>query len=212
MLIKTDLREIRFEMWNGFSWHRRRQLLWKQNINICCSCTIKQFKLIIKYINKISISHQSDKCANECPIFSTKHQHKPVRVQISLQPLEAGKISWSHDIHPCMWHSSPAEDAGMTPFRSMYMFIMRSLFSCCGKFRSNMGADVSTITKTPATNRYIKGFTALMYLLFLYIEMTSLYWNSTLSVMRNCGANVTHSEFPYFLKETKATVMLKCSS
>jgi hypothetical protein len=35
-------------------------------------------------------------------------------------------------------------------FRSMYMFIMRSLFSCCrysGKFRSNVGADVSTIKK-----------------------------------------------------------------
>ena len=35
-------------------------------------------------------------------------------------------------------------------FPSMYMFIMRPLFSCCrysGKFRSNMGADVSTIKK-----------------------------------------------------------------
>jgi hypothetical protein len=35
-------------------------------------------------------------------------------------------------------------------FPSMYMFIKRSLFSCCrysGKFRSNRGADVSTIKK-----------------------------------------------------------------
>jgi len=35
-------------------------------------------------------------------------------------------------------------------FPSMYMFITRPLFSCCrysGKFRSNMGADVSTIKK-----------------------------------------------------------------
>ena len=35
-------------------------------------------------------------------------------------------------------------------FPLMYMFITRSLFSCCwysGKFRSNMGADVSTIKK-----------------------------------------------------------------
>jgi len=35
-------------------------------------------------------------------------------------------------------------------FPSMYTFITRSLFSCCwysGKFRSNMGADVSTIKK-----------------------------------------------------------------
>ena len=35
-------------------------------------------------------------------------------------------------------------------FRSMYTFITRSLFSCCrysGKFRSNTGADVSTIKK-----------------------------------------------------------------
>jgi len=105
MLIKTDHREIWFEMWNGFSWHRRCQLLWTQNINICCSCTIKQFKWIIEYFNIIFISHQSDKCANECPVFGKKHQHKPVRVQISLQPLEAGKVSWSHDTHPCMWHS-----------------------------------------------------------------------------------------------------------
>jgi len=35
-------------------------------------------------------------------------------------------------------------------FPSMYTFITRSLFSCCwysGKFRSNRGADVSTIKK-----------------------------------------------------------------
>jgi len=35
-------------------------------------------------------------------------------------------------------------------FPLMYMFIITSLFSCCrynGKFRSNMGADVSTIKK-----------------------------------------------------------------
>jgi len=35
-------------------------------------------------------------------------------------------------------------------FPSMYTFITRSLFSCCrysGKFRSNVGADVSTIKK-----------------------------------------------------------------
>ena len=35
-------------------------------------------------------------------------------------------------------------------FPSTYMFITRSLFSCClysGKFRSNMGADASTIKK-----------------------------------------------------------------
>jgi len=98
-----------------------------RNINIRCSSTIKQFKLIIKYFKKISISRQSDKCANECPIFGTKHQHKPVRVQISLQPLEAGKISWSHDIHPCMWHSYPAEDAGMTPL-SINVYVHYEIF------------------------------------------------------------------------------------
>jgi len=36
--------------------------------------------------------------------------------------------------------------------------------------------------------------------------MTSLYLNSNLSVMRTSGSNIAHSEFPYFLKETKDTV------
>ena len=94
-------------------------------------------------------------------------------------------------------------------FRSMYMFIMRFLFSCCGKFRLNMGADVSAITKIPATNTYIKAFRALMHLLFLYIKMTSLYWNSTLSMMRTSGANITHSEFPYFLKRNQRYCTVK---
>jgi hypothetical protein len=39
------------------------------------------------------------------PVFDTKHWHKPIRVQISLQPLETGEISWSHDFQTCMWHS-----------------------------------------------------------------------------------------------------------
>ena len=68
-------------------------------------------------------------------------------------------------------------------FPSMYMFITRSLFSCwrySGKFRSNMGADVSTIKKH--LHRYIKSFTVLMRLLSLYTKLTSLYPYSNLSV------------------------------
>ena len=72
------------------------------NINISCRFIIKQFKLKVKNFNKHSPIW---KCGNKHPVFDIKHQHKPVRVQISLQPLEAGKISWSHDIHQCMWHS-----------------------------------------------------------------------------------------------------------
>ena len=75
------------------------------NTYISCSFIIKQLKLNVKNFNIIINIHLSDKCANECPDLVTKHWHKPVRVQISLQPPQAGKISWRHDIHPCMWHS-----------------------------------------------------------------------------------------------------------
>ena len=75
------------------------------NTHISCSFIIKQFKLKLKNVNNIISIYQSDKCANECSELDTKHWHKPVQVQISLQPSQAGKISWSHDIHPCMWHS-----------------------------------------------------------------------------------------------------------
>ena len=89
-------------------------------------------------------------------------------------------------------------------FPSMYTFITRSLFSCCrysGKFRSNVGADVSTIKKH--LQKYIKSFTGLMHLLFLYVKMTSLYSNIYISVLRTSGANITHSELPYFLKRNQ---------
>jgi len=105
IFIKTVLREIWFEMWNGFNWHRKIRFCEDSNIYITCSFIIKQFKLNVLNVNNIINIHQSDKCANECPEFDTKHWHKPVRVQISLQPPQAGKISCSHDIQPCMWHS-----------------------------------------------------------------------------------------------------------
>jgi len=75
------------------------------NTHISCSIIIKQFKLNLKNVNNFINIHQSDKCANECPEFDTKHWNKPVWVQLSLKPLAAGKISWSHDTDPCMWHS-----------------------------------------------------------------------------------------------------------
>jgi len=86
-------------------------------------------------------------------------------------------------------------------FPLMYTFIKRSLFSCCrynGKFRSNMGADVSKIKKH-LQKIYIKSFTALPHLLFLFIKMTSLYSDSKRSVIRNSGGNIVHPDFPYFL-------------
>jgi len=104
IFIKTALREIWFEMWCDSAGKGNVSFCEHKNINICCSSIIKQFKLKIKYFNKIFKIYQSDKCANECPVFGTKHWHKPVGVQVSLQPLEAGKISWSH-IQQCMWHS-----------------------------------------------------------------------------------------------------------
>jgi hypothetical protein len=75
------------------------------DIHISCSFIIKQFKLNTQNFNNTINIYQSVKSANECSEFDTKHCHKPVRFQSPLQPLEAGKISWSHDIHPCMWHS-----------------------------------------------------------------------------------------------------------
>ena len=45
-----------------------------------------------------------------------------------------------------------------------------------------------------------------MHLLYLYNKMTSLYLDSKLSVMWTSGTNITHSESPYFSKETKDTV------
>jgi len=78
--------------------------------HISCSFIIKRYKLNLKKFNNIININHSDKCANECPELDTKHWHKPVWVQISFQPLEARKISWSHDIHPCMWHSYSGTD------------------------------------------------------------------------------------------------------
>jgi hypothetical protein len=105
ILTETDLREIGFEMGNGFNWHRKITFCEDSSIHISCSFIIKQFKLNLKeFINTIYI-YQCDKSANKCPEFDTKHRHKPVGIQISLQPPQAAKISWSHDIHPCMWHS-----------------------------------------------------------------------------------------------------------
>jgi len=105
IFIKPALREIWFQMWRDSAGKGNVSFCEHRNTNICCSSTIKQFKLKINYFNKIFNVYQSDKCANECPLFGTKHRHKPVGVQISLQPPQAGKISWCHDIHPCMWRS-----------------------------------------------------------------------------------------------------------
>jgi len=105
IFMKTVLREIWLEMWNGFNWQRKIRFCEDSNTHISCSFISKQFNLNVKNFNNIINIHQSDKCANECSEFYTNHWHIPVRVQISLQPPQAGKISWSHDIHPCKWHS-----------------------------------------------------------------------------------------------------------
>ena len=89
-------------------------------------------------------------------------------------------------------------------FPSMYTFITRSLFSCCrysGKFRSNMGADVSTIKKH--LQQIYKIFHSSYVPCFLYVKMTSLYSNSHLSMMWTSGANITQTEFLYFLKRNQ---------
>ena len=43
------------------------------NTHIRCSFMIKQLKLNVKNFNNTINIYQSDKCANECPEFDTKH-------------------------------------------------------------------------------------------------------------------------------------------
>ena len=87
-------------------------------------------------------------------------------------------------------------------FPSTYMFITRSLFSCCwysGKLRSNWGADLSTIKKH--LQQIDKTFHSSNSPSVLYVNMTSLYLDSKDSVFRNRGTNIAHSDFPIFLEK-----------
>ena len=89
-------------------------------------------------------------------------------------------------------------------FPSMCMFITRSLFSCCwyrGKFRSNMGANVSTIKKH-LQNIYKNFHSSNASSVSVHQNDITLLRLKFL-VMKNSGENIAHSELPYFLKRNQ---------
>ena len=180
------------------------------NIHISCSFIIKQFKLNLKNVNNIINIYQSDKCANECPDFDTNHWNKPVRVQISLQPLEAGKISWSHDFHPCMWHSYSGTDIQrkmpVWPPLSINEYVHYQIFVqlLLVQWQAQIEQWDRCVhnKETPATDilklsQFLCIFCFCMSKWHHFSQILNFQWCKTV------GANFVHSDFPYFLKRNQ---------
>jgi hypothetical protein len=103
------------------------------------------------------------------------------------------------------WHSYPVEDAGMTPTFHQCICSLQDL--CSAAAGTAVSPDQTGVPMCPqlknTCNRYIKSFSVLLHLPFMYIKMTSLYSDCNLSVIRTSGVNIAHSEFPYFLKRSQ---------
>jgi hypothetical protein len=124
-------------------------------IRISCSFIFKQFKLNLKYFNNTINIYQS---INVQMSVQNLIQNTDTNLSGSKFPSNHRKVERSPRVmiftHACGTVTVAQLSSGRCRydphFPSMYMFIMRSLLICCrnsGKFRSNMGADVSTIKK-----------------------------------------------------------------